>query len=138
MAHESPSTCDRGAGLLFGTVLVALIAECIALPMGILTALSITEYAALGTASGWWAWIDLLAAIPSLLFGLWGFLTLQYQIEPLSQLADHHFGWIPIFKTSSGSSLSELHVHRRHRRLSDVRPDRGLHLPGRLRADPTG
>jgi phosphate transport system permease protein len=93
------------AGLLFGTVVVALIAECIAVPMGILAALFISEYAPLGMRKILQGLIDLLAAIPSLLFGLWGFLTLQYQIEPLSRWLTTYFGWIPIFKTTSGSSL---------------------------------
>ena len=93
------------AGLLFGTIVVALIAECIAVPMGILAALFIAEYAPLGMRKVLQGLIDLLAAIPSLLFGPWGFLTLQYQIEPLSRWLTTYFGWIPIFQTSKGSSL---------------------------------
>jgi phosphate transport system permease protein len=93
------------AGLLFGTVVVALIAECIAVPMGILAALYISEYAPIGMRKVLQGLIDVLAAIPSLLFGLWGFLTLQYQIEPLSRWLTTYFGWIPIFATEKGSSL---------------------------------
>ncbi len=93
------------AGLLFGTVAVALIAICIAVPMGVFAALYISEYAPLGLRKVLQGLIDVLAAIPSLLFGLWAFLTLQYQIEPLSRWLTTYFGWIPIFKTTSGSSL---------------------------------
>jgi phosphate transport system permease protein len=93
------------AGLLFGTVIVALIAVAIAVPMGVLAALFISEYAPLGLRKVLQGLIDVLAAIPSLLFGLWAFLTLQYQIEPLSRWLTTYFGWIPIFSTTKGASL---------------------------------
>ncbi|HXA73199.1 MAG TPA: phosphate ABC transporter permease subunit PstC [Acidimicrobiales bacterium] len=93
------------AGLLFGTVIVALIAECIAVPMGVFAALFISEYAPLRLRKILQGLIDVLAAIPSLLFGLWAFLTLQYQIEPLSRWLTTYFGWIPIFATTKGASL---------------------------------
>ena len=93
------------AGLLFGTIVVALIAIAIAIPMGVFAALFIAEYAPIGLRKFLQASIDVLAAIPSLLFGLWAFLTLQYQIEPLARWLTTYFGWIPIFKTNSGASL---------------------------------
>ena len=93
------------AGLLFGTIVVALIAVAIAVPMGVLAALFIAEYAPLGLRKVLQGLIDVLAAIPSLLFGLWAFLTLQYQIEPLSRWLTTYFGWIPIFATTKGASL---------------------------------
>jgi phosphate transport system permease protein len=93
------------AGLLFGTIIVALIAVAIAVPMGVLAALFIAEYAPLKMRKVLQGLIDVLAAIPSLLFGLWAFLTLQYQIQPLSRWLTTYFGWIPIFKTNSGASL---------------------------------
>jgi phosphate transport system permease protein len=93
------------AGLLFGTIVVALIAVCIAIPMGILAALYISEYAPIGMRKVLQGLIDVLAAIPSLLFGLWGFLTLQYQIEPLAHWLTTYLGWIPIFATTPGASL---------------------------------
>ena len=126
------------AGLLFGTIVVALIAECIAVPMGVLAALFIAEYAPLGMRKILQGLIDLLAAIPSLLFGLWGFLTLQYQIVPLFALADHLLRVDSDLQDQQRVQSLELHVHRRDRRLSYVRPDRRLHLPGRLCADPAG
>jgi phosphate transport system permease protein len=92
-------------GLLFGTVIVALIAVAIAVPMGVFAALFISEYAPLQMRKVLQGLIDVLAAIPSLLFGLWAFLTLQYQIEPLSRWLTTYFGWIPIFATSNGASL---------------------------------
>jgi phosphate transport system permease protein len=93
------------AGLLFGTVVVGLIAVTIAVPMGVMAALFISEYSPIGLRKILQGLIDVLAAIPSLLFGLWGFLTLQYQIEPLARWLTTYFGWIPIFSTTNDASL---------------------------------
>ncbi len=93
-------------GLLFGTVVVAIVAEAIAVPLGVLTGLFIAEYSPLRIRKFLQGMIDLLAAIPSLLFGLWGFLFLQYQIIPLSRWLTTYLGWIPIFHTENGSSLT--------------------------------
>jgi phosphate transport system permease protein len=93
-------------GLLTGTVLVALVAIFFALPLSILAALCITEYASLRLRSWLTALVDLLAAIPSLIFGIWGFLYLQDQIVPLSRWLTDHFGWIPIFATDGNARLT--------------------------------
>src|SRR5262249_45299282 len=93
-------------GLLTGTVIVALIAISIAIPFGVLTALFITEYASMRTRRYLTALVDLLAAIPSLLYGIWGFLFLSEQIVPLSQWMTEHFGWVPIFATDDGARLT--------------------------------
>jgi phosphate transport system permease protein len=92
-------------GLLFGTVVVALIAEVIAVPMGVLVGLYIAEYSPIGVRKLLQGLIDLLAAIPSILFGLWGFFYLSDRIVPLSHWLTTHLGWIPIFKTSADASL---------------------------------
>ena len=93
-------------GLLSGTVVVALIGVLIAVPMGVCAALFISEYASARMRKWLTALVDLLAAIPSLLFGLWGFLFLSAQIVPLSQWLSAHLGFIPIFATDDGASLS--------------------------------
>jgi len=86
-------------GLLTGTVIVASIAVMIAIPLGVLSALFITEYASPRWRAYLTSLVDLLAAIPSLIFGLWGFLYLAPKMVPLSDWISAHFGWIPIFKT---------------------------------------
>jgi phosphate transport system permease protein len=93
-------------GLLTGTVLVALIAVTIAVPFGTVAALCITEYASPRLRRWLTALVDLLAAIPSLIFGIWGFLFLSDKVVPLSQWLTDHFGWIPIFATDSGARLT--------------------------------
>jgi phosphate transport system permease protein len=93
-------------GLLFGTVLVALVAVAIALPLSVITALAITEYASARVRKWLVGIVDLLAAVPSLLFAIWGFLFLQDKIIPVSRWMSDHLGFIPIFKTDPQSSLS--------------------------------
>ena len=93
-------------GLLTGTVLVGLTAIVIAIPFGVLAALFITEYASARTRRYLTALVDLLAAVPSLLYGIWGFLFLSPQVEPLSRWMTHRLGWIPIFKTDPEARLT--------------------------------
>jgi phosphate transport system permease protein len=93
-------------GLVCGTVVVAIIAVVIAVPLGTCAALFITDYATGRWRSLLTALVDLLAAIPSLLYGVWGFFVLQYQIAPLSEWLGRHLGWIPIFRTDDGAELT--------------------------------
>lgn len=94
-------------GLLFGTVVVALIAVSIAVPLGVTVGLYIAEYAPMALRKLLQAMIDLLAAIPSILFGLWGFFFLSDQVVPLSQWMRTHLTFIPIFRTVPDATLSD-------------------------------
>ena len=93
-------------GLLTGTVIVALIAVVIAVPFGTLAALFITEYSSARTRRYLTTVVDLMAAIPSLLFGIWGFLFLSGQVVPLSKWLGDNLGFIPIFATDKGARLT--------------------------------
>jgi phosphate transport system permease protein len=93
-------------GLLFGTVAVAAIAVVIAIPMGVILALFINEYASPRARRFLTGFVDLLAAIPALIFGIWGFLYLSDQIVPLSHWLTTNLGWIPIFATDPDSRLT--------------------------------
>lgn len=93
-------------GLVSGTVLVATIAISIAVPFGILAALFITEYSSLRTRRYLTALVDLLAAVPSLLFGIWGFLFLSQHIQPLSKWINRHFDWLPFFRSEDAANFS--------------------------------
>lgn len=86
------------AAVLAGTVVIALIAVSVALPFSLGTALFISEYAPRRLKSLLISLVDLMAAIPSVVFGLWGFFFLQQQITPVSRWIAQNFGWIPIFK----------------------------------------
>lgn len=90
-------------GLLYGTVVVALIAVCVAVPLSILAALYITEYSS-GRARGFLTGlVDLLAAIPSLLYGLWGFSFLGPQVAPVSAWLTDNLGWFPPFASKDNA-----------------------------------
>ncbi|TBN57024.1 phosphate ABC transporter permease subunit PstC [Glaciihabitans arcticus] len=85
------------AAVLVGTVLIALVAVIIAVPLALGTALYITEYAPIKIRQFLIGLVDLMAAIPSVVYGLWGFFFLQGNITPISRWISSTFGWIPIF-----------------------------------------
>ncbi|HEX6356851.1 phosphate ABC transporter permease subunit PstC [Actinophytocola sp.] len=84
--------------LVFGTVLAALIALVIATPVAIGVALFISHYAPRRVASTLGYVVDLLAAIPSVVYGLWGGLWLMPRIYPFTEWLSNTFGWIPLFE----------------------------------------
>lgn len=87
-------------GLVVGTVQVALIAVVIAVPLAVCAALFITDYASPRWRGVLTGLVDLLASIPSLLYGIWGFLLLGSQLAPLAGFLARHLSWIPLFATS--------------------------------------
>jgi phosphate transport system permease protein len=94
------------AGLLSGTVIVASIAVMIAVPFGVLAALFITDYSNARSRRYLTALVDLLAAVPSLLYGIWGFLFLSNEIAPLSKWLADNLSFIPIFKTEENATFT--------------------------------
>ena len=85
------------AAMLVGTILCALVAVVIALPISVFSALFLNFY-----APGWLkkflvAIIDMMAAFPSILFGIWGFLVLMPSVEYWAKLLHRYLGWIPVF-----------------------------------------
>ncbi len=84
--------------LVFGTVLSAGIAILVAVPLAVAVSLFITFYAPRRLAHVLGSIVDLLAAIPSIVFGLWGIAVLgPASVDFQHWLADH-LGWIPIFE----------------------------------------
>ncbi|OLT21762.1 phosphate ABC transporter permease subunit PstC [Pseudonocardia sp. CNS-139] len=83
--------------LIFGTLLAALIALLIATPLAVAVALFITHYAPRRLAQGLGYLVDLLAAVPSIIYGLWGAGTLAVAAVPLMQWLERYLGWIPFF-----------------------------------------
>lgn len=83
---------------IFGTVASATIALAIAVPIGILTAVYLAELAPRRVAIPLTFMIELLAAIPSVVFGLWGVFVLSPFLRATVEawMVDT-FGWIPIF-----------------------------------------
>ncbi|MFC4948513.1 phosphate ABC transporter permease subunit PstC [Pseudonocardia sp. GCM10023141] len=83
--------------LVFGTLLSALIALVIATPLAVAVALFITHYAPRKLAQGLGYLIDLLAAVPSIVYGLWGVAVLAPASLPLMGWLNNYFSWIPLF-----------------------------------------
>jgi phosphate transport system permease protein len=101
---------DRGefgiAAVLTGTVLIALVAVAIALPLSMGAALFITEVAPARLRSTLVALVDLMAAVPSVVYGLWGAYLLQGQIVGLSRWLSTWLSWIPIFRVAGADPHS--------------------------------
>ncbi len=90
-------------GLILGTVVVATIATLIAIPVSVLTALFITDVAGATLRSFMIGLVDLLAAIPSLLYGLWGFAFLTNYLPSASQWTSGLLGFLPVFDVPDGT-----------------------------------
>jgi phosphate transport system permease protein len=85
------------APLVFGTLLAALIALLVATPLAVAVALFITHYAPRRLAQGLGYLVDLLAAVPSIVYGLWGVAVLAPASVGLSTWLSTYLGWIPFF-----------------------------------------
>lgn len=88
------------AGLLIGTVIIAAIAMVVALPLALAMAIFINEYAPPRLSRPLTSLVDLLAALPSLLFGIWGFVALQPELIPIARWMTDHLSALPIFELS--------------------------------------
>jgi len=86
------------APFLFGTVLASIIALVIATPLAIGIALYISHFAPRRISQILGYSIDLLAAIPSVVYGLWGMLVLAPFLNPSYLWLSENFGWIPFFE----------------------------------------
>lgn len=86
------------AAIMIGTILIALVAIVVAVPLALGTALYISEYAPRRIQRGLTSLVDLMAAVPSVVFGLWGFFFLEWRMTSLSRWINDWFFWIPLFK----------------------------------------
>ncbi|MCU0282915.1 MAG: phosphate ABC transporter permease subunit PstC [Candidatus Nanopelagicales bacterium] len=91
-----PSVFGIGA-LLFGTVVSAIIAMTLAVPVGIGIALFISLYAGRRLSSSLAFITDLLAAVPSIIFGLWGLEVLLSGSEGIQVWLNDWVGWTILF-----------------------------------------
>ena len=88
------------AGVMLGTCLIAMVAIAIAIPLSIGTALYISEYAPRPIQRPLISAVDLMAAVPSIVYGLWGFVLLQWKVGPLARWLNDWFAWFPPFHVS--------------------------------------
>lgn len=82
---------------IIGTIEVALIAILISFPLALATALYISQLAPRWAKATLVAVIDLMAAVPSIVYGLWGLFLLQPHAIYLSRWLHQYFGWLPFF-----------------------------------------
>jgi phosphate transport system permease protein len=94
---EGKSLIDYIAPLVFGTVVAATIAVIIAVPLAVAVAVFISHIAPRRLALPLGYIIDLLAAIPSIVYGLWGIFVLGPAAVPIMQWLADHLGFIPFF-----------------------------------------
>jgi phosphate transport system permease protein len=92
-------------GMLYGSVLLAVIGLVIAVPASLLLSIFIVFLAPRRVATVLTNVIDLMAAIPSIILGLWAFYLLNPQAEEWQALLNKYLGWIPIFQNASGNFL---------------------------------
>lgn len=85
------------APLVFGTLLSSTVALGVAVPLSIGVALFISHFAPRRLAQALGYMVDLLAAIPSVVFGLWGFLWLVPLLDPINTWLSDNLGFIPLF-----------------------------------------
>lgn len=85
------------------TVEIAVVALVFAVPVAIGAALFITEYAPRSWRRPLTSLIDLLAAVPSIIYGLWGLFFLQPRLIKVSDWLGEHLGFLPIFSVKSGN-----------------------------------
>ena len=83
--------------LIFGTILSSVIALLIATPLAVGIALFISHYAPRRLAQTLGYIVDLLAAVPSIIFGLWGLQVLAPRIAELSVWLEANLGFVPLF-----------------------------------------
>ena len=85
------------AAVIVGTVLIAVVAIVVAMPLALGMALYISEYAP-GRIKSWMtSTVDLMAAVPSVVYGLWAVTLFEWKADSLSKWISDWFGWIPIF-----------------------------------------
>jgi len=96
-----PETNHFGiAAVLTGSVLIALVALIVAVPVAMSAALFISEVATGRLQKTMTSLVDLMAAVPSVVYGLWGLAYLQVHVVPLARWISTYFGWIPVFRVN--------------------------------------
>ena len=92
-----------GAVLIDGTI-IAVLALAIAIPAALAVAIFISEYASAGLRRIMIALVDLMAAIPSILYGLWGFYFLMPRMAGPERWISDHLGFIPFLRVPAADA----------------------------------
>ena len=98
------------AAVLYWTIVMACMALLIAVPLSVFAAVYLTEFAPRRIRGPLVTLIDLLAAVPSLIFGLWGAYFLMPRMIGTSRWISVHLGWIPIFRVTTPDFASSAFI----------------------------
>ena len=90
--------------LAFGTIWAALLALVFAVPFSIAIALFTSHYAPRRIARALGAAVDLLAAIPSVVYGAWGIFVFAPFVQPFYVFLNDALGWFPLFSGNVSAS----------------------------------
>ncbi len=93
------------AAVLLGTVLIALVALVVAVPVALGAALYISEYASPRARRALVSLVDLMAAVPSIVYGLWGFFFLMPRVLGLSRWLSDHLAFLPFFEVRDAQDV---------------------------------
>ena len=95
---DTGTTYTMGIGaMLIGTVMISLVALVVGVPLSVAMALFLTFYAPARIKTFLVSVVDLMAAFPSVLFGLWGFFVLMPMATYWAKLIFKYLNWIPLF-----------------------------------------
>jgi len=93
------------AALAAGTVVTSVAALLMAVPVAIGVALFVSEYAPVRLKRPIGYLTDLLAAVPSVVYGLWGVLFLVPRMQGLQEFLAARLGWLPVFAVEEGAPV---------------------------------
>jgi phosphate transport system permease protein len=85
------------AAVVLGTIQVALIAIFFAIPLSLLTALFITDWAPAWLRPTLVRFVDMMAAVPGIVFGLWVLFVIQPHATEVAHWLSKYLGWFPLF-----------------------------------------
>jgi len=85
------------------TVFVALFALILAMPIALGIAIFLTQYSPRRIAGPLAYMVDLLAAVPSIIYGVWGLYVLGPRLRPIATWLNDHLGWVFVFATGNAS-----------------------------------
>ena len=97
LPNQAANFWDYVGPLVFGTIWSALLALVMAVPLALGIALFISHFAPRRIAPLLGYVIDLLAAVPSVVYGLWGIVVLSQFVKPFYAFLNEYFAWIPLF-----------------------------------------
>lgn len=106
----NPVEDDYGAlPMIYGTLVSSALALLIAVPLGVGTAVFLSEdFIPLSMRTVLVFLVQLLAAIPSVVYGLWGIFVLSPIVRPIAEWLHNAFGWLPLFGTDPTTNLGML------------------------------